>query len=85
MSTFKTKHYVDLSYTIKQFSKSGVHNLPTLNAFVDTLVFSLANDNRLFNERMFRDGCGQLINQDCILKPIVVNNEHGHMYNKRFI
>ena len=67
MAVFRTKQYNELSYIIKTFAENHKdYDMQTLNDVVDTMVTAFIIDNRLFNESMFRRGCGDLISQDCI-------------------
>jgi hypothetical protein len=87
MATFRTKQFVKMSFIIKAYSEEPNANLAELNDFVDHLVLRFAYDNKLFDEQLFRGGCGRHIKQDCIIieTGTKTNNVKNRMYNGRYI
>ena len=87
MATFRTKQFVAISFIIKAFAELDVIDREQLNTLVNHVVISFANDNHLFNERLFRGGCGSRVSQVCIIENVNVktNNVAQRKYNGRFI
>jgi len=87
MATFRTKQFVATSFIFNDIAENESTDLIQLNAVVDSFVLAFATDNNLFNERLFRNGCGKNINQDCIITNtnVKTNDVPQRMYNGRFI
>ena len=70
MAHFKTTQFQILATTINRYM-NALHKLPvnhaitdaTINGLVDELCREFANDNRLFNETLFRNHCGNYIDK----------------------
>lgn len=73
MAIMKRKQFVLLSHLINRASHNPANDINTLNHFVDLLVIEFAKDNQLFNESLFRQSCGNCIEQ----RPILNNLKTG--------
>ena len=87
MAVFKTGQFIAMSHIIRGFADNENTDCKQLNAFVNTLVVQFAIDNKLFNEKLFRDGCGRHVSQACIIveTSVKTNEQLQRKYNGRFI
>ena len=87
MAVFKTKQFIAMSHIIRGFADNENTDCEQLNSFVNTLVVQFAIDNKLFNEKLFRYGCGERISQICIIVEtgVKTNEQLQRKYNGRFI
>ena len=87
MATFRTKQFAAMSISIKIWANMASTDSEQVNLFVDFIVLEFAHDNKLFNERMFRGGCGKHVSQTCIIEVnhVKTNNVEHRKYKGRFI
>ena len=73
MAFFKTKQFNIISYILQQASEIDDIDSKSIDDIVNMFVIRFASDNTIFNERLFRKGCGHHINQRCIIQDLDMN------------